>query len=137
MATNATANLSGFLRRLTVEMAAETLSNLSDQQLIAKALAGCGEAVFQTLVRRHGTMVYGVCWRVLRHEADAEDAFQATFFRSWGWDSEFFSTVLSVANRNSRRTAQLPPSAFAPVTRRKHQLRFWRGWKFSPARTAP
>ena len=38
MATNATTNLSGFLRRLTLEMAAETLSNLSDQQLIANAV---------------------------------------------------------------------------------------------------
>jgi DNA-directed RNA polymerase specialized sigma24 family protein len=79
MVANATANLSGFLRRLTREMAAETFRDLSDQQLVEKLLAGCDESVFQAVVRRHGTMVYGVCWRVLKHEHDAEDAFQATF----------------------------------------------------------
>src|ERR1700719_52701 len=75
----ATTNLSNFFRRLTCGMAAETLDDQSDRQLVQRALAARDQAAFQAIVQRHGPMVYRVCWRVLLHTQDAEDAFQATF----------------------------------------------------------
>ena len=71
----ATANLGDFLRPLMRGMAADTLSDHSDQQLVETALGGCGEAPFLAIMRRHGPMVYRVCWRVLQHPQDSEDAF--------------------------------------------------------------
>src|SRR5947209_16048369 len=75
----ATARMSAFLRRLTRGMAAEMLAEQADRQLVERLLAGRDEAAFEALVRRHGPMVYRVCWRVLQQAQDAEDAFQATF----------------------------------------------------------
>src|SRR5262245_30468644 len=75
----ATTSLSSFLRRLTRGMAAQTLQDQSDRQLVERLVAGRDEAVFEALVRRHGPMVFRVCWRVLQHEQDTEDAFQTTF----------------------------------------------------------
>jgi RNA polymerase sigma factor (sigma-70 family) len=60
-------------------MEAEILGQESDRQLVERALGQRDVAALQALVHRHGAMVYRVCWRVLRHTQDAEDAFQATF----------------------------------------------------------
>ena len=73
------AALGEFLHRLTHAMAAETLGDQSDVQLVERALTGHDPVAFQAIVQRHGPMVYRVCWRVLRRPHDCEDAFQATF----------------------------------------------------------
>lgn len=51
----------------------------SDSRLIARFVRGRDEAAFAALVRRHGPLVLGVCYRVLQDSHAAEDAFQATF----------------------------------------------------------
>jgi RNA polymerase sigma factor (sigma-70 family) len=52
---------------------------LPDRDLVER-FAACGDAeAFAALVRRHGAMVLGVCRRIVRHEQDAEDVFQAVF----------------------------------------------------------
>ena len=57
--------------RLAVEEATDT-------ELVKRYLQGDPGAL-ETIVRRHGPTVLGVCRRVLGANADADDAFQATF----------------------------------------------------------
>lgn len=67
-----------FLRKLRIR-AGGSESPLSDAQLVERFAMVRDEAAFELLVWRHGAMVIGLCRRLLRHEQDAEDAFQATF----------------------------------------------------------
>jgi polysaccharide biosynthesis/export protein len=63
-------------------LAPEALRALSDEQLLDEFVHKTGpaaEAAFQSLVNRHGPMVWGVCRNVLDQLHDSEDAFQATF----------------------------------------------------------
>src|SRR5216110_380336 len=75
----ATYNLNKVLAHIHKALGTANGTTLTDRQLLANFVAARDEAAFATLVRRHGAMVLGVCRRVLRHQQDAEDAFQATF----------------------------------------------------------
>jgi RNA polymerase sigma factor (sigma-70 family) len=71
--------LAAGLRQLRGRMAARQRREESDEQLLHAFLSRRDESAFAILVNRHGPMVLHVCRRVLGHEQDAEDAFQATF----------------------------------------------------------
>src|ERR1700747_2046616 len=71
MAKNALDSVLYYLRRMALTG--------SDARLLERFAREGDEAAFERLVILHGPMVFGLCRRLLRHEQDAEDAFQATF----------------------------------------------------------
>jgi RNA polymerase sigma factor (sigma-70 family) len=72
-------HLSQVVRQLRGVLATRENAGLTEADLWERYVRERDEAAFEMLVRRHGTMVLGVCRRILRNEQDAEDAFQATF----------------------------------------------------------
>jgi RNA polymerase sigma factor (sigma-70 family) len=71
--------LQDFIRRLRRARSVTEGGHLSDAQLLERFAKERDEAAFEVLVWRHGTLVLNVARRLLRHAADAEDVFQATF----------------------------------------------------------
>ena len=76
------------------------VSGMSDGQLLERFVArgqDGGQVAFEEVVRRHGSMVLGVCQRALGDAHAAEDAFQATFL------------VLALKARSVRKQDSLGP----------------------------
>src|SRR5713101_6400444 len=75
----ATAQFDTLLWHLRKLAAGRCSTQRTDPQLLDDFSARRDQSAFAALVARHGPMVLRVCRRVLNHEQDAEDAFQATF----------------------------------------------------------
>jgi RNA polymerase sigma factor (sigma-70 family) len=104
MATQQLDGVVQYLRQLGGDPDAE---RVSDRELLRRFAAEKDQGAFATLVRRHGPLVLGVCWRELRHTQDAEDAFQAAFLvlarkaGSVSWQECVASWLHEVAGRVS------------------------------------
>ncbi len=75
----AVGQLSTVLQQLRRLLLKQDAAGSTDESLLESFLNQRDEAAFETLVRRHGPMVLGVCRRILGNSHDAEDAFQAAF----------------------------------------------------------
>jgi RNA polymerase sigma factor (sigma-70 family) len=68
-----------FIQHLRRTMLLRDGAGMTDGQLLEDYISHRDEVALAALVRRHASMVWGVCRRVLPNYHDAEDAFQATF----------------------------------------------------------
>lgn len=96
---------------------------LPDQELLLQFRTQHDPGAFHALLQRHGTMVLDVCRGVLGNEADAEDAFQATFLvlarkaASIRKSVSVGSWLHGVAHRTALKARA------RSATRRKHEVR--------------
>jgi RNA polymerase sigma factor (sigma-70 family) len=108
MATAASTFLLLALRRVAAD---QHLHELPDQELLERFNLERDESAFQVLMQRHGPMVHDVCRALLPSQADAEDAFQATFL------------ILARRSGSIRRTASLGSWLYGVAARTAHKAR--------------
>jgi RNA polymerase sigma factor (sigma-70 family) len=109
-----------FLRR--------TGSEEPDAELVRRYASSRDAGAFESLVRRHGPLVFGICRRTLGNAHDAEDAFQAAFLvlaRKAGRIREphllaswLYGVAVRVANKARVRAARRREDARAAVPER-------------------
>src|SRR5438034_4144474 len=128
----ATQQLSQVVRHLRSMLAMEDAAGIPDADLLKRYVHERDETAFETLVRRHGPMVLGVCRRLLHNPHDAEDAFQVTFLvlvrkasalqspstiGNWLYGVAY-RTALEVRKASAKRRAK---EAMAPPRTEMHQ----------------
>lgn len=115
--------LSQTMRHIRSLLAPAAAADKADQELLASFAQTRDEAAFDALVRRHGPLVWGVCRRVLGNDADAEDAFQASFLvlaqkaGTNGWRTSVAGWIYRVASHIAMRSKR------AAARRRQHEQR--------------
>jgi RNA polymerase sigma factor (sigma-70 family) len=67
------------MRHIHTLTGAATARRLTDSHLLCRFAETRDEDALAELMRRHGPLVLSMCRRILGHEQDAEDAFQAAF----------------------------------------------------------
>jgi RNA polymerase sigma factor (sigma-70 family) len=128
-----TANrMASFFARITSEE--------SDADLLRRYISSRDALAFEILVRRHGSLVFAICQRIIVHTQDAEDAFQAVFLvmaqkaekirephllQSW-----LYGVAVRVAKKAKRRSSRRreQPEANMPepsITPTEQQADLW------------
>src|SRR5438105_3881400 len=132
--------LAAVIQHIHQIVGAPDAEELTDRQLLEQFTSKRDESAFATLVRRHGELVLGVSRRILKHNQDAEDVFQATFLvlarkaASVRWHESVGNWLYEVAQRlalesrtdiNRRRVREreaqstVRPEALSEVARRE------------------
>jgi RNA polymerase sigma factor (sigma-70 family) len=121
----ATVPLGTLLRHIHRQAAGPAVPQPSDHQLLEAFTTRRDEAAFAALIARHGRMVLRVCRRVLGHEQDAEDAFQATFLvlAQSGSTIRKREALSQWLHGVAYRTAMVAKRSAA--RRHKHEARLW------------